>query len=237
MDRDWHEARPMRLECHYLKHPTGSVLVEYGDTKVIVSVNAENSVPGWLRNQKPAKGWLTAEYSLMPGSTNTRSKRERNHVSGRTQEIQRLIGRSLRGILDLSLCPDWTFTVDCDVLQADGGTRTAAISGAYVALELAVRQLIRDKKLVKSPIIEGLSAISVGMLKGQILVDLDYSEDSVADVDMNIIRTSTSKRFLEVQGSAEGYSFSQSELVGMIDSCAMTLDHVADIQKQALEMN
>ncbi len=228
------QLRPMRIVPNYLKYPTGSALVEMGDTKVICSVSVEENLPGWMRSERGSKGWLTAEYSMLPGATQTRSKRERSHLGGRTQEIQRLIGRALRGIMDLTKCPDLTFVVDCDVMQADGGTRTAAINGAYVALGLAVNRLLKSGRLKQNPIMEGLAACSVGLLAGELLLDLNYAEDKDVDLDMNVVMTHSLK-ILELQGSAEKASFSKKEVVGIIDLVAENLSTTFDLQRQALE--
>ena len=228
------QLRPIRITPHFTKNPDGSVLIETGETRVLCTVNVEETVPHWRRNSKPPQGWLTAEYSMLPGSTHSRSKRERNHIGGRTQEIQRLIGRSLRGIVDLSKCPDFTFMIDCDVIQADGGTRTAAITGAYVALNIAVDKYLRNGKLKQNPLVDGLAAVSVGIYKGDVLVDLDYSEDSEADIDMNVVMTH-SGNFLEVQGTAEKASFSKEQLDAMLDSSSTVLQSTFELQSMAAE--
>ena len=232
--RSFSQLRPIRITPNFTKNPDGSVLMESGETRVLCTVHVEDGVPGWRRNSKPPQGWLTAEYSMLPGSTHSRSKRERNHVGGRTQEIQRIIGRSLRGIIDLSKCPDLTFMIDCDVLQADGGTRTAAITGAYVALKIAIDKMLRSGKLKQNPLIDGVAAISVGILKNNILVDLDYSEDSKADIDMNIVVTHSGK-FLEVQGTAENSSFSKEQLDAMLDAASSVLKSSFELQSIAID--
>ena len=182
------QMRPLRITPHFTKHAAGSVLVEFGETKVICTVSAEDGVPSFLRNAQPSQGWLTAEYSMLPGSSAQRIRRERGtSTSGRTQEIQRLIGRSLRGVIDLTRCPDVTFTVDCDVIQADGGTRTAAVTGGFVALKIAVDRLLRSGRIRHNPLNDSVAAVSVGIKQGEILVDLDYSEDSTADLDLSLI--------------------------------------------------
>lgn len=232
--RSTEQMRPLRLVPHFTKHATGSVLIELGDTKVICAVTAEDGVPSWMRQQQPGHGWLTAEYSLLPSATNTRTKRERPQLSGRTQEIQRLIGRSLRGVMDLSVCPDLTFTIDCDVIQADGGTRTAAVTGAFVALKMAVDKLLRKGRLRTNPIRESVAAVSVGVVGGVTMVDLCYSEDSVADVDMNVVMTSGGK-FLEVQGTAERHAFTREQIDGILDAASTALAPVFDLQIAAAE--
>ncbi len=228
------QTRPLRITPHFTKHADGSVLIEFGDTKVICSVFIEDNVPGFLRNSNPPQGWLTAEYSMLPSATNTRSKRERPSPSGRTQEIQRLIGRSLRGILDLRKIPDRTILIDCDVIQADGGTRTASITGAYVALQLAVNKLIGRRAISQNPLIEPVAAISIGLKNGSLLVDMDYSEDSSADLDMNVVMTQSGK-ILEIQGTAEKQSFSKSEVLQIIEAAESALQPIFEIQNTATE--
>ncbi len=229
------QMRPMRFVPHFTKHATGSVLVEFGETKVICTVSAEDGIPSFLRNSQPAQGWLTAEYSMLPGSSGQRIRRERGaSLSGRTQEIQRLIGRSLRGIIDLTRCPDLTFTVDCDVIQADGGTRTAAITGGYVALKMAVAKLLRSGRLKHNPLNDAVAAVSVGVKEGEILVDLDYSEDSTADLDMNVVMTQSGK-ILEIQGTAERAAFSKDDVLKIMDAASEVLPSVFDLQHAAAD--
>ena len=228
------QMRPIRIVPNYTKHAAGSVLIEFGDTRVLCTVCVEPGVPSFLRNAQPAQGWLTAEYGMLPGSTNSRNRRERPGPSGRSQEIQRLIGRSLRGIINLKLCPDMTFMVDCDVLQADGGTRTAAITGAFVALKMAVDSLISKKKLNTNPILDGVAAVSVGLKDGSLLTDLNYSEDSTADLDMNVVMTQSGK-ILEIQGTAEGAAFDKGQVVSIIELAESALKPVFDLQITASE--
>lgn len=228
------QLRPIRITPHFIKHADGSALVEMGDTKVICTVTVEDGVPGWMRAQKNVSGWLTAEYSMLPAATHSRTKRERNSVGGRTQEIQRLIGRSMRGIFDTSKCPDLTFLIDCDVIQADGGTRTASINGAYVALKLAVDAMLRKGKIKNNPIKDSLAAVSVGISNGQLLVDLNYDEDSTADLDMNVVMTQSGK-FLEIQGTAERHSFSKEQVLQIMDAAQSSLESVFELQVQAIE--
>lgn len=228
------QARPLRITPNFTKNPYTSVLIETGNTQVLCTVTVEDSVPGWMRNAKPPKGWLTAEYSMLPGSTHSRSRRERSHVGGRTQEIQRLIGRSLRGIMDFKKCPDMTFMIDCDVLQADGGTRTASITGAYVALKMAVDSLLREGRLKQNPLKDGIAAVSVGIKEEQILVDLDYEEDSTADVDMNVVMTHSGK-LLELQGTAEKAAFSKNEVLAIIDAAEESLKSTFELQQLAAD--
>lgn len=226
------QARPVKITPHFTKAPLGSVLCEFGETKIFCTASVEESVPNWMRGTR-GQGWVTAEYSLLPGSTPDRTRRERTQVSGRTQEIQRLIGRTLRGIVDLKLLGERTITLDCEVLQADGGTRTAAITGAYVALRLAVDRLLKDNKLRHNPIKDSIAAISVGMVDGNCLVDLDYPEDLRADVDMNVAMTG-SGTLLEVQGTAEKNSFTRAQLNQMLDLAQAALVDIFEEQNVAL---
>jgi ribonuclease PH len=208
------EARPVVITPHYIRNTDGSVLIEVGDTRVICTASIEESVPLFLRDT--GRGWVTAEYGMLPGSSSTRIPREaaRGRVGGRTHEIQRLIGRSLRSIIDLGALGPRTIWLDCDVIQADGGTRTASITGAYVALAFAVRQLREAGKLSGDPIRDSVAAISVGVVDGEILVDLRYDEDSRAEVDMNLVMTGAGQ-FVEVQGTAEAHPFSAAQLAEM----------------------
>ncbi|MBR6723267.1 ribonuclease PH [bacterium] len=203
------ETREIKFTKNYTKHALGSVLVEFGDTKVITTASVEIGKPKWMAKDDP-RGWLTAEYSLLPSSTSTRCQRERTKISGRTQEIQRLIGRSLRACVDLEKMPDVTITIDADVIQADGGTRTASICGGYVALADAVEKLIADGTLKENPIIEPVAAISAGIIDGEVRLDLNYEEDSHAQVDSNVVLTKSGK-IIEFQTTAEGepYEFNQ----------------------------
>lgn len=211
----------------------GSVMAEFGNTKVHITATVQESVPPFLKGK--GQGWLTAEYSMLPSSTHTRSDRERKGPSGRTQEIQRLIGRSLRSIVDLSKLGERTIMIDCDVIVADGGTRTTSISGAYVALEIAVKKLIENGLLKETPIKEGLAAISIGINKNnEVIADLNYEEDSSCETDMNIVMTSSGK-FVEVQGTAEGEPFSVDHLNALITCAQSALKVVMKEQKSALE--
>lgn len=228
------QLRPMRMTPHFTNSTYGSVLMEAGETRVLCTVSVEETVPGWMRNSKVPKGWLTAEYSMLPGSTHQRSKRERNHLGGRTQEIQRLIGRSLRGVIDLYKIPDLTLIVDCDVIQADGGTRTAAITGSYVALKLAVDRLIREGKLRQNPIKDGVAAISIGVKDDKSFVDLNYIEDSQVDLDMNVVLTQSGK-ILEIQGSAEKAAFTKQQVMNIIETAEEALKPIFELQKAASE--
>ena len=209
------EMREVRVTKNYIMHPEGSVLIEFGNTKVICNATVEEKIPPFLRGS--GTGWITAEYSMLPRATNNRVQREasKGKVAGRTMQIQRLIGRALRSSIDLSKLGERTIIIDCDVIQADGGTRTASITGAYLAMELAIEKLIDDGKLNEIPIISKVAAISVGKIKNDILLDLEYEEDSKADVDMNIIMNDKGE-FIEIQGTGEEATFTQDDLMKFI---------------------
>ena len=209
------EMREVRVTKNYIMQPEGSVLIEFGNTKVICNATVEEKIPPFLRGS--GTGWITAEYSMLPRATNNRVQREasKGKVAGRTMEIQRLIGRALRSSIDLSKLGERTIIIDCDVIQADGGTRTASITGAYLAMELAIEKLIDDGKLNEIPIISKVAAISVGKIKNDILLDLEYEEDSKADVDMNIIMNDKGE-FIEIQGTGEEATFTQDDLMKFI---------------------
>jgi ribonuclease PH len=209
------EMRPVRITPNFIPTAEGSVLLEVGDTRVICTASVDSGVPHWMRGA--GKGWLTAEYSMLPRSTLTRTPREstRGRISGRTHEIQRLIGRSLRGVIDLDAIPDRTVLVDCDVVQADGGTRTASITGAFLALSLAFNAMVARGDLRTSPLLDYIGAISVGIVNGEALLDLNYDEDSRADVDMNIVMTGKGQ-FIEVQATAEHAPFDDPQLASLI---------------------
>lgn len=215
-DRRANQYRPVKITKDFIKHPEGSVLIEMGDTKVLCAASIEKSVPRFLRNT--GKGWVTAEYRMLPRSTNTRMTREstKGKLGGRTMEIQRLIGRSLRAVTDLELLGERSVYVDCDVIQADGGTRTASITGAFVALYLALQGMVDSGELKKHPVKMFLAAISVGIVDGKPLMDLDYSEDSRADTDMNVVMTEKGG-FVEVQSTAEQEPFTKEELDTLLD--------------------
>ncbi len=204
------ELRNIKITKNYTNHAPGSVLMEFGDTKVIVTASVEEGKPKWMEKEDK-RGWLTAEYSLLPSATHTRCQRERTKISGRTQEIQRLIGRSLRACIDLEKLGDRTITIDADVIQADGGTRCASICGGFVALDIAIRKLIEQGLLTENPIIEPIGAVSVGIIDGEIKLDLDYSEDSHAQVDSNVVMTKSGK-IIEFQTTAEGAPFDKNQL-------------------------
>ncbi|MFA6236982.1 MAG: ribonuclease PH [Bacteriovorax sp.] len=211
----------------------GSVIVECGNTKVYITVTVDEGVPPFLKGK--GEGWLTAEYSMLPSATHSRNKRERTGPSGRTQEIQRLIGRSLRSIIDLKKIGERTVQIDCDVMVADGGTRTTSISGAYVALAIAMKKLMLEGAIVENPLNEQLAAISVGVTKsGKVIADLNYDEDSSCETDMNVVMTKTG-RFVEVQGTAEGQPFSQEQFMALIECAKICLDTVFTKQNEALK--
>ena len=208
--RQNNETRQIKFTRNYTKHSLGSVLVEFGDTKVLVCANFEDAIPKWM-DKDSAEGWLSAEYSLLPSSTETRCQRERTKISGRTQEIQRLIGRSLRACLDLTKIKGKTFIIDADVIQADGGTRTASICGAFVAVSDMIEKLLKENLIEQNPIIEPIGAISAGIVNNEVMVDLCYKEDSNAQVDSNVVLTKSGK-IIEFQTTAEGLPFKKSQL-------------------------
>lgn len=229
-----HQLRDIDMIPGYIKHPEGSVLISFGDTKVICSASIEDKVPPFLRGQ--GKGWVTAEYAMLPRATQSRNIREssKGKVTGRTMEIQRLIGRALRSVVNLDLLGERTVWVDCDVIQADGGTRTASITGAFTAVALAFENLIEAGKLEENPLTDFLAAISVGVASdGDILLDLDYSEDSTADVDMNIVMTGTGQ-LVEVQGTGEEATFSRAEMNKMLDVAEEGIGKLIDKQKAVI---
>ena len=231
--RSLDDLRPVSIIRNYLKHAEGSVLVSFGDTKVICTASVEESVPPFLRGK--GTGWVTAEYSMLPRATHTRSPREatKGKIGGRTHEIQRLIGRSLRAVTDMALLGERSIQIDCDVIQADGGTRTASITGAYVALYDAVTGLVRSGKVAALPLREAVVAVSVGIVGGEVLLDLDYREDSAAEVDMNFVMTS-SDRFVEVQGTAEAEPFTLAQMDAMRDSAMAGIRRLFAIQQEVL---
>lgn len=227
------QLRDITFTRNFTRHAEGSVLVAFGDTKVICTASIEDRVPPFLKGK--GSGWVTAEYSMLPRATNTRSRREvtAGKQSGRSQEIQRLIGRSLRAIIDLEALGEKTITIDCDVIQADGGTRTASISGAYVALCDAVNKLIQSKSLKKNPLHGQVAAISVGIYNGESVLDLDYAEDSNAETDMNVVMNEAGG-FIEVQGTAEGHAFREDELQSMLALARKGIMEIVDAQNAAL---
>ena len=227
------QLREVRLERGYTRHAEGSVLVSFGDTRVLCTASVEERVPGFLRGK--GEGWVTAEYGMLPRATHTRSDREaaRGKQGGRTLEIQRLIGRSLRACVDRAALGERTITLDCDVLQADGGTRTAAITGAYVALADAVRSLMKQRKLLRDPIFGAVAAVSVGLYRGVPVLDLDYAEDSDCDTDMNVVMNDGGG-FIEVQGTAEGHAFRRDELDAMLALAEQGTAELFRLQQEAL---
>jgi ribonuclease PH len=224
----------VRISRGYTRHAEGSVLVEFGDTRVLVTASVEDGVPSFMRGK--GEGWVTAEYGMLPRATHTRSAREaaRGKQGGRTLEIQRLIGRSLRAIVDMRALGERTVTLDCDVLQADGGTRTASITGAYVALADAMTTLVRRRVLSASPLHGQIAAVSVGIVRGEPIVDLDYPEDSAAETDMNVVMNNGGG-FVEVQGTAEGHAFRRHELDQLLDLAANACQQLFAVQLEALQ--
>ena len=228
------ELRSLHFETDFTRHAEGSVLASFGDTRVLCTASVENGVPRWLRGK--GSGWVTGEYGMLPRATHSRSGREaaRGKQGGRTQEIQRLIGRSLRAATDLQALGERTVTLDCDVLQADGGTRTAAISGAFVALRIAMDRLCKSNKLKLHPLHGHIAAISVGIFDGEAILDLDYREDSQAETDMNVVMNDAG-RYIEVQGTAEGHAFSREEFNSLLDLAADGVKQVIEAQTRAIE--
>lgn len=226
------QMRPVTITSGINKHAEGSVLIEVGDTRVICTASVEERLPVWCKNE--SKGWVTAEYSMLPRSTGHRTARERSRSNSRSLEIQRLIGRSLRSVTNLYELGEHTITLDCDVIQADGGTRTASITGAFVAMVEAMQWMVNHGKIKRIPISDSIAATSVGRLGGQIILDLCYEEDSSADVDMNIVMTGGG-RFVEIQGSGEESTFSREDTDKMLDLAREGIDRLIQYQKQTLE--
>ncbi|MFO1499969.1 MAG: ribonuclease PH [Verrucomicrobiota bacterium] len=229
------QLRPITFRNHIAPNATGSTLIEWGNTRVICAVTVEEGVPRWMKEQNVSGGWITAEYSMLPYSTLQRKQREvaKGRVEGRSMEIQRLIGRSLRAAVDLDKIGPRTIWLDCDVLQADGGTRTAAITGIYVALVWAVRRLTEEKKLVANPLVNQVAAVSVGICQGAPLLDLCFTEDAAAQVDMNLVMTGTGE-FIELQGSGEEATFTEAQLAQMVTLGKAGLRQLFDLQKTAV---
>ncbi|CCE25296.1 ribonuclease PH [Methylotuvimicrobium alcaliphilum] len=232
--RNPEQLREIKFTCGYTKHAEGSVLVEFGDTRVICTASVETNVPRFLKGK--GEGWITAEYGMLPRSTHDRMGREasRGKQGGRTQEIQRLIGRSLRAAVDMKALGENTITIDCDVLQADGGTRTASITGGFVALSLAVQKMLAKKQIKKNPLHGQVASVSVGIFKGVPVLDLDYAEDSNAETDMNVVMNDASA-FIEVQGTAEGHAFRKDELDAMLSLAEHGIKQLLEKQAKALE--
>lgn len=227
------QLREIRFTCHYTKHAEGSVLVEFGDTRVLCTASVENNVPRFLKGK--GEGWITAEYGMLPRSTHSRMDREagRGKQGGRTLEIQRLIGRSLRAAIDLKALGENTITIDCDVIQADGGTRTASITGGFVALSLAIDHMLKSQKIKQNPIHGHVASVSVGIFNGVPVLDLDYAEDSRAETDMNVVMNEAGA-FIEVQGTAEGHAFRKDELNAMLELAEHGINQLLEKQQQAL---
>ncbi len=230
-----HQLRNIEILRHYTKHAEGSVLIKFGDTHVLCTASVDEKVPSFLKGK--GQGWVTAEYGMLPRSTGSRMDREaaKGKQSGRTQEIQRLIGRSLRAIIDLEKLGERSIQIDCDVIQADGGTRTASITGAYVALHDAISYLLKNGKITESPLKDSVAAISVGMHQGQPVLDLDYLEDSDCDTDLNVVMTG-SGGFVEIQGTAEGEPFSREAMNAMLDLAALGISQLTEKQKEVLSV-
>ena len=220
------ELREIKFTNNFTKHALGSVLVEFGDTRVITTASVEEGKPKWMEKDDK-RGWITAEYSLLPSAPNTRCQRERTKISGRTQEIQRLIGRSLRACVDLTKMPDLTITIDADVIQADGGTRTASICGGFIALREAVNKLLANGTLAENPIQEPIAAISAGIVDGEVKLDLDYEEDSSAQVDANVVLTQSGK-IIEFQTTAEGEPYEQEQLIQIYNIAKKGIDEIIE---------
>lgn len=244
INRSSHDPRLCKVEMNVSQYAEGSCLISTGNTKVFCTASIDENTPSWMKeknrtaekNGEPKQGWITAEYSMLPRATHTRSKRDREKVSGRTQEIQRLIGRSLRSMIDLEKLGERQIIVDCDVIQADGGTRTASITGACIATGLALAKLVKEGKVPPSVFTDTVQAISVGLKGSSVLVDLDYEEDSACDVDMNFVRTG-SGLFVEIQGTAEKRAFSEADMKNMMDAAQSGLNHLRDIQIELLSVH
>ncbi|OGT30575.1 MAG: ribonuclease PH [Gammaproteobacteria bacterium RIFCSPHIGHO2_12_FULL_35_23] len=228
------QLRNIKINRHYTKHAEGSVLIEFGDTKVLCNASIERAVPKFLKDKH--QGWVTAEYSMLPRATHERNLREitKGSLSGRTMEIQRLIGRSLRAAVDLALLNEFTITLDCDVIQADGGTRTASITGACIALYDAIQWLITNNKIKSNPFKQFIAAVSIGIYQQQVLLDLDYVEDSNAETDMNVVVNET-EGLIEIQGTAESKPFSTSQFNEMLDLAQLGIKQLIQLQKQVLD--
>ncbi len=232
--RPFNQLRPIFITPHFLAHPEGSALIECGDTRVICTATVDESVPKWMTGK--GKGWVTAEYDMLPRATSTRNQRDshKGKIAGRTQEISRLIGRSLRATVNPAAIGERTITVDCDVIQADGGTRTASITGGYVALALAIKHLVQKGKVKAEAMPEHVAAISVGIIEGGPFLDLDYGMDSRAQVDMNVVMTGRGD-FVEVQGTGEGHTFKRADLDALLDLALGALPQLVTVQKRAID--
>jgi len=230
-DRSQDQLRPVQIIPDVNRYAEGSVIIEFGHTRVLCTASVEERVPPFQAEKE--EGWVTAEYNMLPRSTHTRSNRERKKVGGRTMEIQRLIGRSLRAVVDLKKLAGFSITIDCDVLQADGGTRTASITGGFVALAMACQGLLKEGKLAENPVTTNVAAISMGLVGGEVLLDLDYEEDFAAEVDLNLVMTGDSQ-MVEIQGTAEGHPFSREELDRMLAVGEKAIANLCGIQKACL---
>jgi ribonuclease PH len=230
--RKYDELRPISITPNFVSYPEGSVLITWGETRVLCNLTVQEGIPNWLAGK--GQGWITAEYALLPRSTHTRTPRETKGLRGRTQEIRRLIGRSLRKAVDLGKIGERTLLLDCDVIQADGGTRVASVTGGYLALALGLKPLIQSGEIPLDALSSNIAAVSVGMIQGQPILDLNYGEDSQADVDLNIVMTSES-RIVEVQGTAEGNPFSRSDLDQMLTLAETGIHQIIALQKEFLE--
>ena len=225
------QLRPVKFTKSFLMHPEGSVLVEFGNTKIICTATVESDIPPFLKQS--GTGWVTAEYSMLPRATNTRTKRERQKISGRTAEIQRLIGRSLRAVVDLKRLPEQSIVIDCDVIQADGGTRTAAITGGFVALAEALKNLKQQGEISQIPLKDYVAAVSLGIVNEELHLDLEYSEDSIAQVDMNLVMTGN-RQIVEIQGTAEGKTFAPEKLHEMVEFGWRGIQQLIQLQKETI---
>ena len=229
------QLRPIRFQNHIAPHATGSTLIEWGNTRVLCAATIEDKVPRWMKEQNVQGGWITAEYTMLPYSTTHRKMRDstRGKIDGRSQEIQRLIGRSMRAVVNLESVGARTIWIDCDVIQADGGTRTAAVTGSFVALSLAVDRLLKEGQLEKSPIVQSIAAVSVGIVNGDPLLDLCYQEDAAAEVDINIVMSSE-QEFVEIQGTGEKTTFNTRALEQMLNLAKIGINALCNLQKKAI---
>jgi ribonuclease PH len=232
--REYNELRNVKITTNYIMHPKGSCLIEFGNTKVICTATVTDKVPPFLKGK--GQGWITAEYSMLPGATNERNMTNpaKGKLTGRTMEIQRLIGRALRAAIDLKKLGERTVTIDCDVIQADGGTRTASITGGFVALGVAVKKLIEEKALAQTPIVGNVAAVSVGIVNGTAVTDLMYTEDSAAAVDMNVVMNDKNE-FIEIQGTGEEATFTRAEYNALIDLAEAAIKELVKLQNEAIE--
>jgi len=230
------QLRPISFTTDFIEYPEGSVLISTGKTKVLCNVSIQEDVPGWMERNGIGGGWITAEYAMLPRSTHTRRSRETDGLGGRTQEIRRLIGRSLRAAVDLKKLGPRTCIVDCDVLQADGGTRTASITGGYVALALALQRLIQEGSLTPDVFAPPVAAVSVGVIRDEPVLDLCYEEDSKADVDLNVVMNAN-QRYIEIQGTAEGNPFSQRTLDSLLELANQGIEELFSVQRRALNIS